>query len=144
MPPLEGERQSSQIVGSELRELSRVSAWVHAWAERQRLGQSVIHNLDLCSTELVTNIVTHGYGDAGGQSIRLRLGWQGEDVSLDIEDDGSPFDPLQAPEPAGKLQEGRVGGWGLPIVRHFCDSMHYRREHGRNCLTLLFRPTAPP
>ena len=94
------EPQASLIVGSELRELSRVSAWVQDWAQRQRLPARVAQHLDLCSTEVVTNIMTHGSGDAAAHaSILLRLGWQGEDVALEVEDEGSPFDPLQAPEP---------------------------------------------
>ena len=141
------ERQASLIVGSELRELSRVSAWVRDWAQRQSLPTRVAQHLDLCSTEAVTNIMTHGSGDAATHgSIFLRLGWQGEDVALEVEDEGCPFDPLQTPGPvpAGSLQEAHVGGWGIPIVRRFSDGMHYRREDGRNCLTLLFRPTVPP
>ena len=141
------EPQASLIVGSELRELSRVSAWVQDWAEHQRLPARVAQQLDLCSTEAVTNIMTHGSGDAAAHaSILLRLGWQGEAVALEVEDEGSPFDPLQAPQPmhASSLDDAHVGGWGIPIVRRFSDGMHYRREDGRNCLTLLFRPTAPP
>lgn len=147
MSPSDREPQASLIVGSELRELPRVSAWVQDWAQRQRLPIRVAQQLDLCSTEAVTNIMTHGSGDeAAHGSIFLRLGWQGEDVALEVEDGGCPFDPLQLPEPAHarNLQDAQVGGWGIPIVRRFSDGMHYRREDGRNCLTLLFRPTAPP
>ncbi|VTU23552.1 Serine/threonine-protein kinase BtrW [Variovorax sp. PBS-H4] len=138
---------ASLIVGSELRELPRVSAWVQDWAQRQRLPSRVAQQLDLCSTEALTNIMTHGSGDEAAHcSISLRLGWRGEDVALEVEDEGRPFDPLQAPDPAraGSLEDAQVGGWGIPIVRHFSDGMHYRREDGRNRLTLLFRPTAPP
>jgi serine/threonine-protein kinase RsbW len=141
------EPQASLIVGSELRELSRVSAWVQEWAQRQRLPSRIAQQLDLCSAEAVTNIMTHGSGDEAAHcSIFLRLGWQGEDVALEVEDGGCPFDPLQLQEPsrASSLEDAPIGGWGIPIVRRFSDGMHYRREDGRNCLTLLFRPTAPP
>jgi serine/threonine-protein kinase RsbW len=147
MSPSDREPQASLIVGSELRELSRVSAWVHDWARRQRLPNRIAQQLDLCSTEALTNIMTHGSGDAAAHcSIFLRLGWQGEDVALEVEDEGRPFDPLQARNPAhaSSLDDAQVGGWGIPIVRHFSDGVHYRREDGRNRLTLLFRPTAPP
>lgn len=141
------EPQASLIVGSELRELSRVSAWVQDWARHQRLPSRVVQQLDLCSTEAVTNIMTHGSGDEAAHcSIFLRLEWRGEDVALEVEDEGRPFDPLQPPEPAraSSLEDAHVGGWGIPIVRRFSDGMHYCREDGRNRLTLLFRPTAPP
>jgi len=145
MSASDGEPQASLIVDSELRELSRVSAWVHEWAERQRLPTRVAQNLDLCSTEVVTNIMNYACGD-GALRILLRLGWQGEDVALEVEDEGSEFDPRQVPEPARatSVRDARVGGWGIPIVRRFSDGLRYRHEDGRNCLTLLFRATESP
>ena len=136
---------SSLTVGSELGELARVSAWVHDWAEGQQLPARVALNLDLCSTEVVTNIMTHACS-RGAQSIFLRLGWQGPDVALEVEDEGRAFDPRQVPEPtpATSIQDARIGGWGIPIVRRFSDGVRYRHQDGRNCLTLLFRATAPP
>ena len=145
MASLDGEPLASLIVGSELRELSRVSAWVHDWAEGQRLPARVALHLDLCSTEVVTNIMTHAC-TSGAQSIFLHLGWQGEDVALEVEDEGSEFDPQTVPEPRPptSIQDARIGGWGIPIVRRFSDGVRYRHEDGRNRLTLLFRATAPP
>jgi len=140
-----GEPQASLTVGSELRELARVSAWVHDWAEGQRLPPRVALNLDLCSTEVVTNIMTHA-SSQGAQNIFLRLGWQGQDVALEVEDECGEFDPRQVPEPAPatSIQDARIGGWGIPILRRFSDGLRYSHHDGRNCLTLLFRASAPP
>jgi serine/threonine-protein kinase RsbW len=145
MSPSDGDPRASLIVGSELRELSRVSAWIQDWAESQRLPAKLALKLDLCSTEVVTNIMNYACGD-GAQLILLRLGWQGEDVALEVEDEGSKFDPRQVPEPARatSVRDARIGGWGIPIVRNFSDGLRYRHEDGRNCLTLLFRAAKPP
>jgi len=145
MTSLGGEPQASLTVGSELGELARVSAWVHDWAEGQRLPPRVALNLDLCSTEVVTNIMTHA-SSQGAQNIFLRLGWQGQDVALEVEDECGEFDPRQVPEPvpATSIQDARIGGWGIPILRRFSDGLRYSHHDGRNCLTLLFRASAPP
>ena len=145
MASLGGKPQASLTVGSELGELARVSAWVHDWAEGQRLPPRVALNLDLCSTEVVTNIMTHA-SSQGAQNILLRLGWQGQDVALEVEDECSEFDPRQVPEPvpATSIQDARIGGWGIPILRRFSDGLRYSHHDGRNCLTLLFRASAPP
>src|SRR5262249_44035329 len=126
-------------------ELTRLSAWVHAWARHHGLAERLAQSLDLCSTECVSNIMNYAFG--GGEAerfIALRLDRQGDEVVLDIEDEGHRFDPLHVPPPAPvkHIEDARVGGWGLPIVRHFCDGIRYRRESGRNRLTLLFRATA--
>ena len=146
MSPSGGQPQASLIVGSELRELSRVSAWVQDWAVGQHLPALLAMGLGLCSTEGLTNIMTHASGQGAAPSILLRLGWQDGDVALEVEDEGSEFDPRQTaePEPATSLEDARVGGWGTPIVRRFSDGLQYRHRDGRNCLTLLFRATAPP
>jgi anti-sigma regulatory factor (Ser/Thr protein kinase) len=140
-----GEAEASLTVDSELPELSRVSAWVQDWAERQHLPPRLTQSLDLCSTEVVTNIVNHGCAD-GTHRILLRLGREGEEVTLDVEDEGREFDPRLVPEPARptSIQDARVGGWGIPIVRRFSDDLRYRHEDGRNCLTLVFHAAAPP
>ena len=102
MSPSGGQPQASLIVGSELRELSRVSAWVQDWAEGQHLPARLAMSLDLCSTEVVTNIMTHASGQGAAPSILLRLGWQDGDVALEVEDQRTEFHPRQTaqPEPA--------------------------------------------
>jgi anti-sigma regulatory factor (Ser/Thr protein kinase) len=145
MSSSDGEPQASLTVGRELCDLSRVSAWIHDWAEREGLPPRVVSNLDLCSTEVVTNIMNHARSE-GTQHILLRLGWQGEDVALEVEDEGGEFDPRLAPHPPPitNIRDARIGGWGIPIMRRFSDGVRYRHQDGRNCLTLLFRATAPP
>jgi serine/threonine-protein kinase RsbW len=142
MSPGDASPQASLTVGSELRELTRVSAWINDWAQTQQLPTRVGQQLDLCSTEVVTNIMTHAPADA--RPIRLRLGWQGRRVALEVEDEGREFNPLQAPEPARaqSLQDARIGGWGIPIVRRFSDDMHYHHRDGCNCLTLFFQTSS--
>jgi anti-sigma regulatory factor (Ser/Thr protein kinase) len=145
MAQADGEPRASLIVDNALCELPRISAWVHDWAEGQHLPERVAQNLDLCSTEVVTNIMTHAAGESA-QSILLRLGWQGDEVALEVVDEGREFDLRQVPEPARptSLRDARIGGWGIPMVRHFSDGVRYRHEGGRNRLTLLFRAAAPP
>ncbi|MDE2993123.1 MAG: ATP-binding protein [Chloroflexota bacterium] len=41
-----------------------------------------------------------------------------------------------APDTAASLEERSVGGLGIHLVRTMMDELHYRREQGRNYLTL--------
>jgi serine/threonine-protein kinase RsbW len=129
-------------VRNDLAELARVSSWVHVWAGQLGVPAPTAMRLDLCSTEIVTNIVTHGDRDRAPREIVLRLDRCGnDDLALEIQDDGPAFDPLLVEElpPATSLEEARVGGWGIPLVRRFSDGFRYHRSDGRNCLTLIFR-----
>ena len=71
----------------------------------------------------------------------MRLDRRGNELALEIQDDGPAFDPrlVEELQPATSLEEARVGGWGTPLVRRFSDGLRYHRSEGRNCLTLFFR-----
>jgi serine/threonine-protein kinase RsbW len=129
------------LVSSDLSELARMAAWIDAWASSQQLPAPVTERLHLCSTEAVTNVIMHAYADGASHPISLTLRKEGETVALEIEDAGSPFDPRERPrpQPATDLQDARIGGWGIPIMRRFSDEMHYRRAGTRNVLTFVFR-----
>jgi anti-sigma regulatory factor (Ser/Thr protein kinase) len=59
-------------------------------------------------------------------------------VELTVADDGPPFDPLAVapPKQALRLEDVVSGGQGIHLIRHFTDRLAYRREDGRNVLTL--------
>jgi serine/threonine-protein kinase RsbW len=64
---------------------------------------------------------------------------------LTIEDDGPPFDPLSLPPPdvTASLEERRVGGLGVFLVRQMMDEVSYQRTGKRNQLRTSKR-VAPP
>jgi anti-sigma regulatory factor (Ser/Thr protein kinase) len=128
-----------------LSELPRVAPWIRAWARRNGVPVETADRFDLCSTELVSNIVSHAYGDGAGCRITLRLCRERDGASLEIEDDGMAFNPLEVETrpPATTLEDVRVGGWGIPIVRRFSDGLHYRRAEGRNRIKVIQRCPGP-
>jgi serine/threonine-protein kinase RsbW len=136
----DGETPDCLVVSNDPSELTRVSAWVNAWSERFHVPERTAASLDLCATEVVTNIMTHGFTDQAAHQITLRLDRQGDRVALEIDDDGRAFDPRLADPPpdAQTLEDAEIGGWGIPLVRRFSDGWRYRRSGGRNHLTLVF------
>jgi anti-sigma regulatory factor (Ser/Thr protein kinase) len=132
------------IVRNQRSELSRVSVWVEAWARQQRLPSTLAQILDLCAAEVLTNVISYAYDDNALHPISLNLRVDEDRISLEIEDEGKPFDPGQlAAQPLSTLDEGRIGGWGLRIVRHFADDLQYRRVGERNRVTVVFRQPNP-
>lgn len=127
-------------MSSNLSELARVADWVNAWTQRHRVPARLAERLDLCSTEVVTNIMMYGYTDGGLHQIALRLEQQDGRLAFEVQDDGLAFDPRQVaePQPATSLDEATIGGRGLQLVRRFSDEWHYLRADGRNNFTLIF------
>ena len=57
---------------------------------------------------------------------------------MEVADDGRAFDPLQTPEldMSAPMEERARGGLGIYLVRKTMDAVAYRREDGRNVVTL--------
>ena len=135
------ESPASLLLSNDLDDLACVERWVKDWARQHGVAQRTAEYVDLCAAETVTNIMTHGFGEAQQGRIELRLARTERSVVLEIEDDGVEFDPTRCEEPAepATLATTRIGGWGIRIVRSFTEQVSYRRNAGCNCLTLVFR-----
>jgi serine/threonine-protein kinase RsbW len=138
---LDSKPPEALVIRNDLSELRRVGVWVNAWSQSRNLPTRTAQRVDLCSAEAVTNIVTHAYTDKASHQIRLKLECRDQLVALEIEDDGREFDPVQLEKPphAVRLEDARVGGLGVHLVRSLSDELHHRRDAGRNHLTLIFR-----
>ena len=94
-------------------------------------------DLQLAVEEVITNTIVHGYaGTPGTIAICCRAG--PDEVIIEISDDAPAFDPLQAPEPdtSADLDDRKIGGLGIFLIRKVTDSATYRYEKAKNILTL--------
>jgi serine phosphatase RsbU (regulator of sigma subunit)/anti-sigma regulatory factor (Ser/Thr protein kinase) len=90
--------------------------------------------LHIVLDEIASNIARHSGAAAFEVSVE-----PGEDgVKLVFADDGTPYDPLSAPEPDTALgAEARpIGGLGILMVRKMASSVSYRRDGDRNVLAV--------
>lgn len=97
-------------------------------------------NINLVLEELVTNVINYAYPSTEEHSFSVTAdGEAGGVLTLQIIDDGVPFDPLnEAPEVDVTLgvEERPVGGLGIFIVKQIMDEVSYSRTDGKNILTL--------
>jgi anti-sigma regulatory factor (Ser/Thr protein kinase) len=130
------------ILRGELSELERLAAAVEDFVARNGLPCDLAFRFNLCLDELVTNIVSHGYGDARGNEIRVRMEIEGQELRAEIEDDAGIFNPfIDAPPPdlKGDLESRRVGGLGVFLVGRMMDRTSHRHEGGRNLIQIAKR-----
>ncbi|MDE2997663.1 MAG: ATP-binding protein [Gemmatimonadota bacterium] len=133
-------RQSFRIE-ADLDELRRVAAAAEELGLQEDWSPALVHQIDLAIEELGNNVVRHGF-DGGPGEIEITLTSDDERITLEIVDDGRPFNPLEdAPEPdvEAALEDRPIGGLGIHLVLTMMDEMHYKRENGRNHLTLVKR-----
>jgi len=114
-------------------------AWARAEADAAGLPDARGLDLELAVEEALMNVCTHAYGGRGGE-MTVRAGRTDEGFVVEIADSGPAFDPLSLPSPdtAAPLDERRIGGLGVLLVRRVTDGVRWRREAERNVLTLVF------
>ena len=97
--------------------------------------------MHLALEELGLNVINYGH-DEGLHEIQFTVTSQAEQVTIEMTDDGRPFDPLHdAPPPdlSAPLEDRRIGGQGVHLVRTLMDQVQYERISGKNHITLVSR-----
>jgi anti-sigma regulatory factor (Ser/Thr protein kinase) len=100
-------------------------------------------DVEISLEEALVNIFKYAYPGGGGNvEIACRTDEAGTFV-IEISDAGIPFDILSVKEPDVTLDinDRRIGGLGILLMRKFMDNVTYRREEGRNILTLAVSKT---
>jgi anti-sigma regulatory factor (Ser/Thr protein kinase) len=130
------------VLRAETGELERLHSWLEELCRSFQLSERVSFQLDLCLTELVTNVINYAYpaGEVPDDAIVVQLLRETADVLVLIVDRGIPFDPVTyVPKAAAQtLEEAEPGGRGLLLVRKFAAQLQYHREQGCNRLSLRF------
>ncbi len=101
------------------------------------LRQQAVDDVALALTEVLDNVVEHGYrGAAGVVVVQARLAREGG-LRVDVRDRAPAFDPLSvpAPDPSPPLAERRAGGLGVHLLKGLVDVVRYERRAGENRLT---------
>ena len=62
-----------------------------------------------------------------------------EEIAMTFRDSGVPFNPLEQADPDvnAPLEQRKIGGLGLFLVRKTMDKLNYVYENGQNVLTVI-------
>ena len=135
----------SEVIAVELKnqlsEIERLARIVDDFGRRHQIEVQIIYTMKLALDEILTNIISYSYDDAKDHIIVIRLSLDQEKWTVEVEDDGRPFNPLNAPEPDTKqlLGERPIGGLGIHLVRKLIDELEYRRQNDRNILVMRLK-----
>lgn len=141
-----GDGRLTVHVWNELPELGKLAETIDAFCADQGLPDTLAFQINLALDELLTNIISYGYADQDRHRIDVDLLYRDGSLRIDIIDDARPFDPLGAAVPNidAPLEERRVGGLGIHLVKTMMDAVEYRRSADRNHLTLRKTISASP
>jgi serine/threonine-protein kinase RsbW len=135
---------ASVVLVNQRSEIERLSQFVERFGEAHHLAGDEILDINLVLDEIVINVIAHGYVDEREHQIQVSLRLDADLLTIQVEDDGRPFNPLDQPPPNLDLpvEERRSGGLGLHIVRSLTETIEHRRVDGRNVVTLKKKVSA--
>lgn len=122
---------------NDLGEITRLSESLETFCEEHGVSMNTLMALNLALEEAVTNVINYGF-DGGDHLIDVELVMADGAVMATITDDGKEYNPLarEDPDVTAPLEERRIGGLGVLLVKKLMDEVTYVREGDRNVLAM--------
>jgi serine/threonine-protein kinase RsbW len=81
--------------------------------------------------EAMVNAVLHGNGGDPSRHVRVAYGFCGNEVWIEVEDEGPGFRAERVPDPRTPQNAQRPAGRGLLMMNHFMNSVEYNDRGNR-------------
>lgn len=127
-------------LSASLSELDRLQAWVEEHLHTPDCPEKVRRQMAVVTEEMFVNLIRYAYGGTAGTAV-IRLDLHDREATLQFEDHGAPFNPLEYPDPNlnADIAERTVGGLGIHLTKKLSDRACYARINGKNLLTVYKR-----
>jgi len=132
---------------SDPRELELLLPALSAFLAQHDVEATVTYVVELTAEELLLNVMKHAYHGDATRVVGLHIELiSSSEATLEVDDDGEPFDPRQLPGPDFDdiLHGERVGGLGVHLVRSLAASLDYERIDNRNHVRVRVLPLVTP
>ena len=126
-------------IENRIEELRRLAELVEEFGAGEDWPLDLVFQVNLVLEEVAINVINYGH-DGGLHEIEIALNSELDALTIEVIDDGRAFDPTKdatVPDVTLPMEERPIGGLGVYLVRTMMDETRYRREEGRNHLTLV-------
>ena len=120
-------------------ELNNVIAFVTEELETVDCPMKTQMQIEVAVEELFVNIAHYAYTpNIGDATIQVDIN-DARELTVTFIDSGMQYDPLAKPDPDVTLsvEQRKIGGLGIYMVKKSMDDMRYRYEGGKNILTIV-------
>jgi len=138
-PQESGGPKMELTVPNRLSENARVKAHFDTFAEHYGLPDPVRLKMHVVIDELLTNIISYAYPDGARHDISIKVELSADRLKVSMVDDGIPFNPLgiETPDTELALEERKIGGLGIHLVRKMMDRVSYQRRIDKNVIAVV-------
>ena len=132
------ERERHLILHNDIQQIPQLAEFIETIAQDKHLDQSLAMSLNLALEEAVSNVIMYAYPEGADGLVDIEAVLRDKSLEFIISDSGSPFDPTAAPvaDTSLDVSERQIGGLGIYLVRNIMDRVEYRRENGKNILSM--------
>ena len=99
-----------------------------------------VYQINLALEEILVNIARYAYApDKGLIDISYEISDNPKQLKVIIKDKGKAFNPLEKEEPdlEASIQDRKIGGLGIYIVKNIVDDIKYQRINNENILEFI-------
>ena len=127
-----------QIFPGTLDALEPIRKYVQDAAQSAGLEHKAIYKLCLAVDEIATNVVLHGYEEAGlSGDLKIDATMADNTLVIQLEDHGKPYDPNfhalpNADDLAEQLEQREIGGLGIFLALDGVDDIQYNSTENAN------------
>jgi anti-sigma regulatory factor (Ser/Thr protein kinase) len=142
MPEDPGLSSAGLRLPAEIDHLPAFLDYVRRMTEVAGMSEDRASRLELAVEEILVNVFGYAYTDrAQAGMVLCRCSVWPDGLTVEIVDEGTPFDPLARADPDTTLDLDRrePGGLGILLAKSLVDEIAYRREGERNVLVIEMR-----
>jgi len=127
------------VITNNVDELPILAGRIEELAEKWELSIPLTMNLNLVLEEAVSNVIFYAFKDKEKHEINISISLEENNLTIEISDEGIPFDPTLRNKPDLSLpaEERPIGGLGIFLITKIMDSVNYKRLNNKNILTLI-------
>ena len=131
--------QKAITLTNDVQEVPRLNAFVDEVCEEHGCDMETTMRMNLAIEEAVVIVIDYAYPPDTVGSVDIKVTTDDNHMEFVISDSGTPFDPTKKEDVDISLpvEERRIGGLGIHLVKQLMDKISYERKDGRNVLTLI-------
>ena len=128
-------------VGAALENVAAVTDLINEQLESIDCPMKAQMQIDIAIDELMSNIIFYAYENPGQETVTVQLETLSDPAAVKITfiDSGIPYNPLESEDPDITLsvEERKIGGLGIFMVKKTMDDISYAYRDNRNMLTIV-------
>lgn len=131
-----GTTSESIHLRNDIRDLPLLKKTIDDICNNNQLEGLARSSIQLAIEEAVVNVMEHAFPKETEGDIYLTVNTTHNTLQIELRDNGMAFDPTLFPKVDIDLnvEQRKIGGLGIHLIRHYMDELHYERKDNQNIL----------